>query len=143
MDWSSLTVAVLTGVFALLGVTLGHILTLNRSQKQVIFEKRIEYVGEFLARAQINLTHVAPLKLKDEAIGQALSDAQEFSRLAKRTSFYLSTKSANAVEQYADDFFRAVWVLSQEHTVAENYFKPFRNKLDNVRNLLRAEIVPN
>ena len=141
MDWLKL---VNPGIIALLGsavgLLVGHMLAIRQSRKTLIFEKKIDHAGDFLAQAQINLKHVVSVRLKGEAIGRAISDAQELIRLGKRTSFYLSKKSADAVDQYADDFFNAVWVLGQEQTVAENYFNPFSDKLADLRTTLRAEI---
>ena len=44
---------------SLLGAWIGHRLTLKRFQQNLFFEKRAEYISEFIGQAYANTTYVA------------------------------------------------------------------------------------
>ena len=114
------------------------ICTRPRRKAKEFTRKKIKYVENFLAEASKHLGYVAGGR---EMVKKGLAENPKLHALAQQARTYLSPASAEEVEKYSHDFFKALVNLSQPHGIPEeNYFKSFTERLNKLKSLLSAEI---
>ena len=124
MDWikqnreALAIIALFTGASGLLGSLLGawigHRLTLKRFQQNLFFEKRAEYISEFIGQAYANTTYVALPYPKIEKIEEGLSKSFDFTALGQRAGFFLSDESRAAIDSLTKSYYHALVEFSQQ-----------------------------
>ena len=100
--------------------------------------EKIEYVEKFMDEASKHLGYIAGLDR--ETVKKGIAENPRLHTLAGQAGIYLSPELTDKVEKYSLDFFKALLNLDQPHRIPEDYFNSFKERLNQLKSLLRAEI---
>jgi hypothetical protein len=129
--------AILPILTLLLGQLLGYWFAVTHTKEQIAAEKRAEYASRFVGLAYANLRYLASA----EAAAQAGTAVSELAVLGDQAAFFLSDKTAEAIDRLTSNFVVALTDrASPERDLRRDAWKEYKSELDQVRRLLRREL---
>ena len=121
---------------ALIGLLLGHWLGLQRARQGFVFERKVEYVSEFLDHAYTCLGDLA-LGKPPEGAGER---KRQLTLWGHRAAFLVKDETAAAVDAFTSTFARGLSDLSGPEHAGRDVFKEVKWELDDLKATLRDEV---
>lgn len=121
----------------LLGVWVGHHLSVRRSAGDRIATLRDQHVLEFLAAAYTNLRYLWPPGPESPKPNPTAGNMADFSVLGNRAGLYVSDESEKAILEYTSKYAGALLRFNETNSQQVSDLKP---ELDKLKDRLRAEL---
>ncbi len=130
---------ILAPLSALIGVLIGHWVAQKRNQTRLFYEKRIDFVSDFIGIAFSNLGYVAKLNNREDAV-KGLSELKQFNDLAEKVTFFVGEKTAKSIRTFMNEYTHALMHNNDPSSGTQDFYPVLKQSLLKLSKQLRQEI---